>query len=179
MGLRSSVNLGSPQATRTRARSAERTMLQRGEVIHLDFESHGLPSLDDEDDKPFANRQRLTSESSISKQVRSHRRVSSDPFDTAGMEGITDGDSQDKEPVEVCHGLIEEEENALPTLARFPFAETNNKNCWSESPVDIFSVRGPDYLSSKKKVTAKRYLLNARGCDLFLADKPNCVKISK
>jgi len=166
---RRTSHLGSPGVTR--ARSAERSMRQVSGV-YLDFEP---PHSMDEYDKMQPNRERASSTSSMTKQVRSHRRAMSDPFDTAEMEGITDKDQQD----DMDHGLMEEAENALPTLARFPFAETNNKNCWSEPSVGIFSVRGPDYLRSKKKITAKRYLLTARGCDLFLSDKPNDCKISK
>lgn len=59
---------------------------------------------------------------------------------------------------------------ALPTLPRFPFIQTKNKNCWSEPPVGIFQVRGPDYTQSKSKVSSGPYLLTARGCDIFLAD---------
>ena len=77
------------------------------------------------------------------------------------------------------YGLLEEEEHALPTLARFPFAETQDTNCWSEPPVDIFRVRGPGYLKDKKKVMAQHYLLHTQGCDLFLADKPGQCETAK
>lgn len=173
---RSSLNLGSPAGQRSR--SAERShSIKHAE--EFDFESKG--SFDSTEMNgnggnllvpALPSRERLSSESSLSKSVRYHRRTMSDPFDTPDCGGITDGDLHHEEPVK-DYGLLEEQEHALPTLARFPFAETNDKNCWSEPPVNIFSVRGPNYLSKKKKVTAERYLLRARGCDLFLADKPS------
>ena len=49
---------------------------------------------------------------------------------------------------------MDEEDQALPTFNRFPFAEMKNSNCWSEPPHNVFMIRGPDYLSDKKKVTA-------------------------
>jgi hypothetical protein len=96
----------------------------------------------------------------------------SDPLDTADAQGIIDEDVKD-------YGTAEDDEHALPTLPRYPFAETNNKNCWSVSPIKMFSVRGEKYLSKKKKVTAGEYLLRARGCDLFLSEKPNACDMSK
>ena len=99
----------------------------------------------------------------------------SDPFDTADIGGATDDDLLHDQD----HGLLEEEENALPTLARFPFAETNNQNCWSEPNYDIFSVRGPNYLKDRKKIPATHYLLQARGSDLFLSDHPDRVNMAK
>ena len=171
---RTSKNLLSPPGARSR--STERSI--QGAVFDFEIEPQGpCDSLENEDDlRP--NRRRLTSESSLSKQVRSHRRVMSDPFDTADSGGITDGDQQQAGLIK-DYGLLEEEENALPTLQRFPFAQTQDKNCWSEPNVDIFSIRGPNYLVDRKKVTAKRYILSARGCDLFLADKPHACNISR
>lgn len=151
-------------------------MRQVGEGIQLTYGNeplHGVKG-DFPEENLFQNRERLSSESSISKQVRSHRRAISDPFDTPEMEGITDG----MDGLNADDYLLEEEEHALPTLQRFPFAETNNKNCWSEPPVGIFHVRGPNYLSDKKKKKADKYLLRSRGCDLFLSDKPNKCRIS-
>ncbi|KAL7577720.1 hypothetical protein ACA910_015227 [Epithemia clementina (nom. ined.)] len=57
-----------------------------------------------------------------------------------------------------------------PTLPRYPVAATRDKNCWSEPPVSLFSVRGGNYLKDKKKVPSKDYLCKVRGCDLFLFD---------
>ena len=142
-------------------------MRQQGEGIQLKFDKpyHNGSHEGMDDEMIFANRERLTSESSISKQMRSHRKANSDPFDAAGMEGMGN------EPVD-DRGLEHEKRFALPTLHRFPFAEANDRNCWSEPPANIFEVRGADYLTDKKKITAKRYLLRAIGSDLFLADKP-------
>ena len=110
-----------------------------------------------------------------SRITRGHRRAMSDPFDTADIGGATDGDykleRQDQE-----NEAADEEQEPLPTLPRFPVAETRDKNCWSEPPVSIFHVRGANYLDDRKKVAAQKYLLRARGCDLFLADNPqHCV----
>lgn len=97
-----------------------------------------------------------------------HVRAMSDPFDT-------------QEEKESLHDLVEEaladEEEpmhsgeSLPTMPRFPVADTRNKNCWSEPQVDIFQVRGPMYFDDKKKITSGPYLLDARGCDIFLTDE--------
>jgi hypothetical protein len=112
------------------------------------------------------------SEMSISRQVKSHRRVMSDPFDNADLDESNVVSEDD-------HSLREESPFALPTLQRFPFAETNNRNCWSEPPAKIFSVRGPGYLSDKKKITSEKYLLSARGCDLFLSDQPSACDMGR
>lgn len=56
----------------------------------------------------------------------------------------------------------------LPTLPRFPCVEQQNENCWSEPPINIFRVRGKDYLTAKNKVPSQPYLLRSRGCDLLL-----------
>jgi hypothetical protein len=55
------------------------------------------------------------------------------------------------------------------TLPRYPVASTRNLNCWSEPSVEIFHVRGWNYLVDKKKIPSGPYLLTARGCDLFLS----------
>jgi hypothetical protein len=143
-------------------------MRQFGEGINLKYDK---PYENGGDQDPAevtidANRGRLSSESSINKQMRSLRRANSDPFDTAGLDATSDSSVDD-------YGLVQEEKFALPTLRRFPFAETHNQNCWSEPPVKIFRVRGGNYLTDKKKVAATKYLLSSRGCDLFLSDKPN------
>lgn len=147
-------------------------MRQYGEGIQLKYDT---PYQDGGSQGPGeetidANRERLSSESSISKQMRCHRRAESDPFDTAGLDEIGETPVDD-------YGLVQEQQFALPTLQRFPFAETHNQNCWSEPPANIFQVRGGNYLADKKKVTATKYLLRARGCDLFLSDKPNQIDV--
>lgn len=149
-------------------------MRQYGEGIQLKYDT---PYQDGGSQGPGeetidANRERLSSESSISKQMRCHRRAESDPFDTAGLDEIGETPVDD-------YGLVQEQQFALPTLQRFPFAETHNQNCWSEPPANIFQVRGGNYLADKKKVTATKYLLRARGCDLFLSDKPNQIDVGR
>jgi len=56
----------------------------------------------------------------------------------------------------------------IPTLLRYPVSETRDLNCWSETPLNIFKVRGSNYLNDKKKVASDAYLMRARGCDLLL-----------
>lgn len=157
VGRRSSLNIGSPEPNRPR--SAERSIRQHNDGgRHLEFEQ------EDEEKEKATGRERLPSDSSFTMRVKTHRRVMSDPFDNADVDASATG---------YDHRLLDEGQFALPTLHRFPFAETSNRNCWSEPPVNIFSVRGPGYLSDKKKITAQKYLLAARGCDLFLSDKPS------
>lgn len=91
-----------------------------------------------------------------------HRRSVSDPFDVSGLdetETATESTSGESAP------------QALPTLPRYPVAETRDLNCWSEPKVDIFKVRGKNYLKDKKKVASEPYLFRARGCDLLLFPK--------
>lgn len=96
---------------------------------------------------------------------RRHVRAMSDPFD-----------SQDDNVAAVV-GAALLDHDVLPTMPRFPLAATRNKNCWSEPPVNIFQVRGPYYFSDKKKIVSDTYLLQPRGCDLFLSDKASPVEI--
>lgn len=156
VGRRSSLNIGSPEPHRPR--SAERSMRHFDGGHQLDF-GH-----DEEGQEKATGRERLPSDSSLTMRVKTHRRVMSDPFDNADLDASATG--HDHEP-------LDEGQFALPTLHRFPFAETSNRNCWSEPPIKIFSVRGPGYMTDKKKITAQQYLLAARGCDLFLSDKPS------
>ena len=93
-----------------------------------------------------------------------HRRSASDPFDVSGLE-----DGAETANTESTSG--ESVPEALPTLPRYPVAETRDTNCWSEPNVDIFKVRGKNYLKDKKKVVSDPYLFRARGCDLLLFAK--------
>jgi hypothetical protein len=94
-----------------------------------------------------------------------HERAMSDPFDTQEVkQAIQQIRKEDDE--------FTRQASAYPTLRRYPVAETRNKNCWSEPPVTIFSVRGANYFTNKKKQTSGPYLLSARGADIFLFDKP-------
>lgn len=68
---------------------------------------------------------------------------------------------------------------SLPTLPRYPVAETRNTNCWSEPPVSIFSVRGSNYFADKKKITSAQYLFEARGSDILLSDAAETVDFSR
>mmetsp|Transcript_49689 Transcript_49689/g.120451 ORF Transcript_49689/g.120451 Transcript_49689/m.120451 type:complete len:427 (+) Transcript_49689:84-1364(+) len=121
-------------------------------------------------------RQSLIREASIAQVTMGHRRANSDPFDDAGIEEIVSGGGDD-----VVDKKVEAEAavRPLPTMQRFPYAATQNRNTWSEPPCDIFKVRGGNYLKDKKKVSSEKYLLNARGSDLFLTEHPEHVDMSK
>jgi hypothetical protein len=74
-------------------------------------------------------------------------------------------------PIEFQEDLIVgkiQKRGHLPTLPRFPVLK--NKNCWSE-PENSYKVRGPGYFVDGKKVASGKYLLRARGCDLFLTSE--------
>jgi hypothetical protein len=60
----------------------------------------------------------------------------------------------------------------IPTLRRYPVAETMNCNCWSEPPHSHFNVRGVAYLREKRptKVPSGPYLLRAIGADVILTN---------
>lgn len=72
-----------------------------------------------------------------------------------------------------------ENQQYFPTLLRYPVAESHNKNCWSEPPVSIFTVRGHSYFKEKKKVGSGPYLFEARGSDIFLTDSSDNIDLSK
>mmetsp|Transcript_23196 Transcript_23196/g.48263 ORF Transcript_23196/g.48263 Transcript_23196/m.48263 type:complete len:431 (-) Transcript_23196:328-1620(-) len=112
-----------------------------------------------------------------------HRRAMSDPFDTP----LSDRDMEDIRQLEQEAEAAEQEQhaaananvtaplavkkpNGYPTLPRYPVAVSQDKNCWSEPPLSIYSVRGPNYAKDKKKVPSKEYLMPAIGCDLFLME---------
>ena len=73
-------------------------------------------------------------------------RAMSDPFDTQEMQDAV----QQVQAMEAAVTHAKPAAGAYPTLLRFPVAESRNKNCWSEPPVTIFSVRGPNYFDNKK-----------------------------
>ncbi len=60
----------------------------------------------------------------------------------------------------------------IPTLRRYPVAETMNTNCWSEPPHAHFNVRGGAYLREKRpvKVPSGPYLFTAIGSDVILTN---------
>lgn len=122
-------------------------------------------------------------------------RCDSDPLDAAG----TDDDGLETLPtlpVTSEHGTVTLPNKLgldlhpptnlepIPTLPRYPIAETKNCSCWSEPPHDRFQVRGRDYLREKPstsymstmkrsasgKVTSGPYLFRAIGCDVILTN---------
>lgn len=63
----------------------------------------------------------------------------------------------------------------LKTFEMFPTGAKigSHLNCWSSPPSSNFHVRGPNYLSDKKKVPSPGdFIFPTRGCDLFLTDNP-------
>jgi len=102
----------------------------------------------------------ITPGRAIHKSAKYHRRAASDPFDVSGLEGV---DANSTSP-QGTHGGP----HYLPTLPRYPVAETRDLNCWSEPKVEIFKVRGKNYLKDKKKEASDPFLFQARGCDLLL-----------
>lgn len=188
--LRKNTNaFAPPNPMHSRARSAERSLFHD----HDDFSaaSNHSPQNDNstlstagfgDDDGGRLQRNRLESESSISKQMQALelRRANSDPFENAGRE-TDDEDDGDKSgiPLSSSPRRHVRASIALPTLNRYPFAETKSRNCWSEPPRDIFMIRGPKYLQDKKKIVCQSFLLQSRGCDLFLSDNPETVGMAK
>ena len=159
-----------------RARSAERSM--RNVLDEDDFQGKMEVANGEEQAPPTRNR--LGSDSSAVSKVLGLRRANSDPFENAGEEETSeDHHAKASAPTPSNkhrrQSLVEEENSALPTFTRFPYADSKNRNCWSEPPHETFSVRGRNYLKDKKKITAKDYLLQARGSDLFLSDQPATV----
>lgn len=63
---------------------------------------------------------------------------------------------------------------ALKTFEMFPTGAKigSHLNCWSSPPSSNFHVRGPNYLTDKKKVPSSDFIFPTRGCDLFLTDNP-------
>jgi hypothetical protein len=112
------------------------------------------------------------------------QRSNSDPFDDGGDELVVAAVPTPPTPVRVAaangtadtskqkqdqaHAQAHNKVKALPTLHRFPCTQTRNQNCWSESPAEMFSVRGQNYMNGDRlKIRCNHYLLQARGCDLF------------
>ena len=74
---------------------------------------------------------------------------------------------------EVVDDDEEEEEAVLGSpLPRFPEGAKIGtvNNCWSEPEPENFMVRGPNYLSDKKKIQSGKFIFPSRGIDLFLTD---------
>ena len=193
---RTSAGLGSPASFRSR--SQER-VLEMGGDRSLDHAKVVPPKVqnretkDDNADQAASNGEIRRYKNDASK--KGHRRAMSDPFDTPELGGVTDGDLKnsghhstgDKPPAssdtedelydDDCLGS--DTFVGLPTLPRYPVAQTQDKNCWSEPPIDIFRVRGKNYLSNKKKIASNPFLIKTHNCDLFLSKNPNQYKIKK
>jgi hypothetical protein len=103
---------------------------------------------------------------------RHHRRSISDPFDTQEHTEFALAEDDDNDDFFDAIGIStrSSDQGIISTLPRYPCSATRNKNCFSEPPVSIFHVRGPDYFSTKTKMKSGPYLMKARGCDLFLTD---------
>lgn len=166
MGLRASqreeaVLIGSPVPTRSR--SAEKSSSSLASNI----------SLDCKDGITHINSNRSDCSGNLSAGSNGHCRIqrsNSDPFDDGGdelvqvpgpLEGMDNGNTA---KLDQTHKF-----KALPTLHRFPCTRTRNQNCWSESPPEMFYIRGPNYMNGDKtKIRCKHYILQSRGSDLFL-----------
>lgn len=61
---------------------------------------------------------------------------------------------------------------AVEPLRKFPDGAKigSHLNCWSEPDPGDFEVRGPHYLTDKKKTSSGEYLFPCRGVDLLLTD---------
>lgn len=142
-----------------RSRSAERNIPEPD----ADGEGHVVIEEEEKEQQQHSPRDKLT-------------RIDSDPLDSPGgvvkrlsklqfspTKGIIDG------------GVVvgsNRRKPALPTLPRYPIAETKNHNCWSEPHAGkCFKVRGPNYLGDKKKVASGPYIFPARGADLILTNE--------
>jgi Protein ENHANCED DISEASE RESISTANCE 2, C-terminal len=116
-----------------------------------------------------------------------HHRAMSDPFDTPQQDAVsTAATDEDEDDSLESSGHNNNQNNnnhacsfVIPTLARYPLAETRDKNCWSEPPVTIFSVRGGSYFTNQKKVQSDNFLLRARGSDIFLTDSKKHVALDQ
>jgi Protein ENHANCED DISEASE RESISTANCE 2, C-terminal len=167
---RSDSNFQSPSM---RSRSLEPPHREESDINEAEFaDSLTFDGIDDDDneqerlDRPRAN--------------SGHRRAMSDPYDAQENQDDDFNDAIDGEDYDGTTAAVDTFETngspnshgkTLTTLPRYPVAETRDKNCWSEPPISIFSVRGANYFVSKKKVQSGPYLLRARGCDLFLNNK--------
>ncbi|KAL7526942.1 hypothetical protein ACHAWF_001984 [Thalassiosira exigua] len=112
--------------------------------------------------------------------ARLHVRCDSDPLDAAGG----DEESEALPPIQSEHGTVHipntmgldirpaSSQEPIPTLPRYPIAETKNCNCWSEPPHSKFNVRGKSYLREKRptKVPSGPYLFRAIGADVILTN---------
>lgn len=129
--------------------------------------ANGVVSADNDNEKVFLTKTATPSKNKgVSKSSKYHRRSVSDPFDISGLEEAVETTTIDIDGSASIPTITTA--HLLPTLPRYPVAETRDLNCWSEPPVDIFKVRGKRYLLDKIKVNSEPYLFRARGCDLLL-----------
>lgn len=180
MGLRASqreeaVLIGAPVPTRSR--SAERSTSSLPSNHSLDGPADGIPH--GNSSQSGVSRNRSSNASLGSSGHCCMQRSNSDPFDDGGDELVPVAPTPPTPfQVTAANGTAniakqnQEQANnkvkALPTLHRFPCTQTRNQNCWSESPAEIFSVRGQNYMNGDRlKIRCDHYLLQARGCDLF------------
>lgn len=175
MGLRAdqrheTVLIGSPEPTRSR--SAERSSslgTSNGSWDCVDGISHTNSN------KSNGSRNRSGSVSVGSNGHCRMQRSNSDPFDDGGVELVQAPDPLER--VGETDTLKQDQTHkvkALPTLYRFPCTQTRNQNCWSETPAEMFAVRGHNYTNGDKtKIRCKHYLLQSRGCDLFNTQENN------
>lgn len=108
------------------------------------------------------------------------QRSMSDPFDTqedTATVGISE--ESDENSVAASRARTMSRDMNLATMPRYPHHESKDRNSFSEPPVSIFSVRGPNYFQDKKKVSSGPYMLPARGCDLLLIDENQDVDLSE
>ena len=97
------------------------------------------------------------------------KRSESDCIESPGCEDEVD---------DIAHQLSDElnfDCKAIPTLPRYPVAETKNTSCWSEPDAGRFKVRGANYLQQttkrKEKVPSGPYLFKALGADVLLTNE--------
>jgi hypothetical protein len=197
VGLRASTNTYSSNTNaphyHARARSAERSVLEEEHAEdHDQVSDRESDASEEEEYQRQVTRNRLGSDQSANSSSHHHhhkplslRRSNSDPFENAGREESSRELTHDMHAkLEASKknrraSLADEEDSALPTFNRFPFAEMKNSNCWSEPPHTVFMIRGPNYLNDKKKIQCQEFLLPARGCDLFLSDHPKTIDMAK
>ena len=95
-------------------------------------------------------------------------RCDSDPVNAGG----DDEDLNDADIGQPQNGGRAVNHRALPTLPRFPIAETKNRNCWSEPSANkSFNVRGKNFFDDKKKIPSGPYVFTAMGADLILTNE--------
>merc|ERR1719343_261967 len=169
MGLRASqrddeaILIGSPEPTRSRSAERSSSIASKDSWDRADGISYADSNHND------ISRNRSGDVSVCSNGQRGIQRSQSDPFDDGGDELLQYPNAVGAGTSEKANQDPSYKGKALPTLHRFPCTQTRNQNCWSESPAEMFSIRGPNYMNGDKtKIGCKNYLLQARGCDLFL-----------